>query len=104
FGLVDMRLQCKPGKATLRLNNKFTENPDELVLHLPWFMDVHSLTADGKTITPKQSATSIPIGTNTVEINWTRKQGVQPLSYEKAVIDYKKEYRRRYEEFLSKGK
>lgn len=103
FGQVNFALSCEPEAAALALNNQFIENPKELILHLPWFMEVSSIQADGKSMPVKNSMVSLPVETRRVEIKWRRKTEAPSLSYQTAVDDYKREYRRRYEEFLMKG-
>ena len=104
FGEVNMELKCKPGKAELKFNNSFVDNPESMILHVPWFMDLHSVTAGGKKLDVRGSIVKLPIETKKVEITWSKKSRTSSLSYAKAVEDYKKEYRKRYEEFLKTGK
>ncbi len=103
FGQVNFELSCEPEAAVLSLNNQFINRPKELVLHLPWFMEVSSVQVDGKAMPAKNVTVSLPIETRRVEIQWRRKAEAPNLNYETAVADYKREYRRRYEEFLMKG-
>jgi hypothetical protein len=44
-----------------------------------------------------------PLPPQDVEINWTERPDVEPLSYSRAVENYKAEYRRRYAHFLETG-
>lgn len=104
FGTVNAALKCTSGKAVLTFNNEFSDAPEAIVLHLPWFMHVGSIHADGKAVLEKASAVTLPAGTRRVEIAWSKKPESPSLSYAKAVEEYKKEYRKRYEEFLRTGK
>ena len=103
FGQVNFVLECKSAEAVLTLDNKFSERPGEIVVHLPWFMEVRDVLADGKKAVPVNSAVVLPADTRTVQFTWSRKGATPNLSYAQAVQDYKREYRRRYEEFLMKG-
>jgi len=105
FGPVSFNLTSRGGKGILRVDSKFTEKLKAIVLHLPWFLDVRGLKADGKSLTPgKDGAVVLPPDVRTVEFSWTKHKNAPALSYAKAVQDYKKEYRRRYEEFQKNGK
>ncbi len=103
FGQVSFDFKFASGRATLTLDNRFSDKPQAIVLHLPWFMNVSSVTADGKPIAMKAGAVSLPIATRGVEIVWTRKSGAPALSYANAVRDYQTEYAKRYQEFLRTG-
>ncbi len=103
FGQVNFTLECKPTGAVLTFNNNFIEKPKEIIVHLPWFMEVRRVMSDGKAVAHKNSVVVLPVDTRTVELHWIRKEGIAKLSYQQAVEDYKREYRRRYEVFLMKG-
>jgi hypothetical protein len=101
FGPVAFTLeQPQAGVATLHLHAAFTTPPAAIVVHLPWFVDVQSATADGKPVHPAQGALTIPAGTRTVELHWTVKPGTPQLSYDHAVAAYKAEYARRYQALM----
>jgi hypothetical protein len=101
FGPVAFTLeQPQAGVATLHLHAAFTTPPAAIVVHLPWFVDVQSATADGKPVHPAQDALTIPAGTRTVELHWTVKPGTPQLSYNHAVAAYKAEYARRYQALM----
>ncbi len=102
FGTVNFDFQFSDESAILNLNNNFNVKPAKLILHLPWFMSVKELKADGKKLTPKDNSVGLPINCKQVSISWQRSSD-ENLSYQKTVDDYKKEYRKRYEEFLRNG-
>ena len=104
FGEVNFDLSFRKGGATLKMNNRFRNNPDSLVLHLPWFVDIKSVIADGKKVPVAGSMVCLPIETNIVEISWNKKAGIPPLNFESTVKKYVKAYRERYDEFLKRGK
>ncbi len=104
FGEVNFVLAFRKGGATLTLNDSFTSSPEHLVLHLPWFMEVKSVTADGKDLKISDSEVNLPLNSRKVEIEWVRKGDVPALSYEDAVRNYEKEYREKYEKFLETGR
>ena len=103
FGQVNFELKSALGGAVLTLENKYIEQPRELVLHIPWFMNVQSVSADGRRIPVSGPAVTLPAEVREVRIRWSKKTHTPPLSYENAVTDFKKEYRRRYGEFVKNG-
>lgn len=104
FGEVNFDLEFGRDGATLTLNNHFTKSPKTLVLHLPWFMRMESVTADGKLLKADESSVDLPLNANKVKIVWEKRAGIRGFSYETAVKNYENEYRERYEEFLKTGK
>ncbi len=103
FGQVNFDLDTAPGQATLTLNNNFTQAPRAIVMHLPWFMEVTGVSADGKPAVIKDRTVTLPPTTRKVEMTWTKKPGTPALSYASAVREYKAEYARRFNEFLRTG-
>lgn len=104
YGEVNFVLAFKNDGATLSLDNHFTRDPKNLILHLPWFMRVKSITADGKALRIKDSAVRLPIDAKKVEIVWSKKTGTLPMSYKNAVSKYERKYREKYLQFLKTGK
>jgi hypothetical protein len=101
FGPLGFTLeQTQAGQATLHLHTAFTTPPAAIVVHLPWFVDLESASADGKAVHPAQGALSIPAGSRTLELHWTVKANTPQLSYERAVAAYKSEYARRYDALM----
>ncbi len=98
FGLVAFTLtQPSANEATLHLDTAFTTTPHSIVVHLPWFIQLSSATADGKTILPESGSLSIPPATKSVTLHWTMKPGMPKMSFAKTVKDYEAEYARRYQ-------
>jgi hypothetical protein len=104
FGTVNLEMRFSDGGATLRLDNRFRDVPQQLVLHLPWFMNVSAVTADGKKLAVSNQAVVLPGNAKEVQIAWQKKSDAPALSYENAVKEYKTEYRRRYEQWMKTGK
>jgi hypothetical protein len=102
FGQVNFDLRCRGDRASLELKTEFVEKPKTIVLHLPWYMNVRSVKADGKVMKVKGGAVNLPAGTRKVDLQWSKKK-TPVLSYANAVREYRKEYRRRYEAFLKNG-
>jgi hypothetical protein len=98
FGSMAFALeQPAADEAVLHLKPKFTAPPRQIVIHLPWFVDLRSATADGKPVEAADGAITVSAGTREIRFHWTVKPGTPHLSYEQAVEDYKAEYARRYQ-------
>ena len=98
FGAVAFTLdQPSAEEAVLHLNPDFTRPPQTIVVHLPWFVELKSATADGKAIRAAGGALAVSPETRKVDIRWTLKPNGPRLSYDRAVADYKAEYARRYQ-------
>lgn len=104
FGQVNLRLQATgEGQARLSLDNRFTRTPGQVVLHLPWFLEVSRVVVDNRPVVVDGAAVRVPAGAKEVVLNWKKRSGVSSLSYAQTVADYKSEYRRRYAAMLQTG-
>lgn len=104
FGKVEFKLaQPSAGEAVLSLKTEFTAAPRDIVVHLPWFVDVLNASADGKAIRAANGVLAVPPGTKEIVLHWTVRPTAPHLSYESAVDDYKAEYARRYETLMHGG-
>jgi hypothetical protein len=104
FGTVAFTLeQPEAGEAVLHLETAFTSAPSQIVVHLPWFVDLRSATADGKPVQSANGALVLPAGVKELRLHWTVKPNTPQLSYQRTVEDYKAEYARRYQ-ILMHGK
>ena len=107
FGPVSVELQVNSTLDywgwQLRLENQFWEAPEQVVIRIPWFYEVEKAEADGQAVEPRQGELRLSPQTRDVKVRGRIKPGTRELSYERAVKDYKKEYRKRYEEFLRTG-
>ncbi len=101
FGTVSLTLdQPSDSSATLHIDSNWVEPPKHIILHLPWFMKITSVAADGKDVSVSNDAVALPSGTRMVRIAWSRRQDAPKLSYQQAVDAYKAEYSRRYNEYM----
>jgi hypothetical protein len=104
FGKVEFKLtQPSAGEAILSLKTEFTAAPREIVVHMPWFVDVQNATADGKAIRAAHGMLTVPPGTKEIRLRWTIRRRAPALSYKGAVEDYKAEYARRYQTLMHGG-
>ncbi len=101
FGPIAFTLiQPAAGEAILHLDPAFTAPPKQIVVHLPWFVDLTSATADGKAIQPSNGALAVSAGVKEIDLHWTVKANTPALSYAQTVDDYKAEYARRYQQLM----
>ena len=104
FGPVAFTLdQPQEDEAVLHLDAHFSYPPRQVILHLPWFMDLKSANADGKRLQATEGALSVPAATRTIELRWSLNPGTPHLSYASAVAAYEAEYSRRYDALMHKG-
>jgi len=102
FGNIDFSLEVEKESAQLKLNPRFREEPGQIILHIPWFVDVSEALADGQKIEPEGNIFRLNPQTKTVTLHWAKKL-VGALNYDHFVQEYIKEYRAKYKEFLKKG-
>lgn len=97
FGEVGFQLtQPSADEARLQLDTHFTHGPKDLVVHLPWFMEVKSAEADGHALSPNAGVLTVPANTKEVRVHWSLRPDAPQMSYQKTVDAYKAEYARRY--------
>jgi hypothetical protein len=87
---------CGRSVAVPRLNTKFATAPRQIIVHLPWFVDLKSTTADGKAVLASDGTIALRPEAREIHLHWAIKPGTPHLSYERAVETYKAEYARRY--------
>jgi hypothetical protein len=108
FGTVNFTETFGAAGADISLDNSFAFAPETLYVHIPWFVKAKKITADGKSATLTNYhgdwRAAIPVSAKHVHIDWTKTAGAKPMNYDLAVKAYKKEYKERWEKFLSTGK
>lgn len=105
FGNVSFTLHAtSESAATLKLETHFSGAlPDHIVLHVPWFMQVRSVSVDGHTAHAADGVIELPRDAKVVQLSWSRRPGSPAMSFAKAVSDYKREYAQHYDEYLRTG-
>jgi hypothetical protein len=104
FGTLSFQLATKGTRAELDIHSAFTRSPRALLFHFPWFMDVRSITIDGKSVAVGENGfQKLDPQTKKVVVQWTSRKNAGALSYARAVQDFKREYSRRYGKFRTSG-
>ena len=103
FGQVNYRVEFSQAGAEFTLENHFTSPPEQIVLHIPWFVKVTSVVADGARLQVEGSIVRLPPHMQRIQIVWKRLPLTKPLSFEQAVRDYELDYKRHYDAFPSTG-
>ena len=104
FGTTDFTLQATSEKAAVfTLKSTWQSAPRALILHLPWFMQTESATAEGNTLKIDGDTIQLPVDAREIRLRWHRRPGSSEMSYAKTVASYKQEYRKRYEHLLNTG-
>lgn len=104
FGPLAFTLdQPSAGQAILHLSAQFTAPPKEIVVHLPWFVELKSAAADGKPLAAHDGTLIVGPDTRTIDLQWTVKSSTARMSYKQVVAAYEAEYARRYRELMHGG-
>lgn len=97
FGPVAFTLdQPSDSAAVLKIDARFDRAPKSLVVHLPWFVDLQSATADGRPVTASHGALTLPSTTREVRLHFKIPPDASHMNYEHVVDGYKAEYTHRY--------
>lgn len=102
FGPVGLTMSTTRGRSVLEISGEFRVKPRNVIVHIPWFLEVQEVVADGKPVTFRDRRITLSADVRTVEMKWVRTSEAH-ASYDSAVRDFKDEYRRRYEQFLIHG-
>jgi hypothetical protein len=89
--------------ATLHLQPAFTQPPAHLYLHIPFFMQLTSISANGRVLHAVNNVVELPAAASTLHLTWHKLPSTPALSYNQAVSNYKRDYATHYEDFLRTG-
>ena len=96
FGKVDARLtRVEPDRVLIRILPKWTEPPEEIVIHIPWYREVTGTSAGELRKGPGDTVLVLPPDEGSVLIEWRKKSEPVDYSYDKAVDDLMSEYEMR---------
>ena len=80
----------------LHLYPGFIAPPRQIVVHLPWFVELQSATVDGALVKASGGTLAVSAAAKEIRLRWNLKPNTPYLSYDRAVREYKAEYARRY--------
>lgn len=114
FGKLNFSLIPTKTGAHFEWTGKFRNPPEEIVVHVPWFVFLKSVTVNGKTYSVKKSGGLSREGfpkigsdrivlspkTHSAEIAWQRNSRPDDFSYPVFVENYKREFARKYKRYL----
>ena len=103
FGEVNYTVRFSHAGGEFTLDNRFTSPPEHIVVHIPWFVKATSVVADGARLQLEGSIVRVPPHVQRIQIVWMQRPLTKQLSFEQAVRDYKRQYKRHYDAFLSTG-
>jgi hypothetical protein len=104
FGPMNLMATFTAQGMELHLDDHFRTAPEQIRLHLPWFVKATSVLVDGKPVTANGQEISLPPKARRIVIDW---QATQPdlssWSYDAAVQRFKNEWRERQQTASSTG-
>jgi hypothetical protein len=103
FGIISATLKSSPEGLSLIINPEFINPPRQLVVHIPWFYEIREALVDGQQVPVDNDAIRITSGIHDISLKGRINPDTSPISYQRAVEDYKQEYAHRYDEFIRTG-
>ena len=74
-----------------------------MVIRVPWFYETRAAEADGRRLAIADGRLSVAPDTREIKVTGRLRPSAAELSFERTVVQYKQEYRKRYAEFLRTG-
>lgn len=99
FGMINLSAKARVDGLNLEFSPSWTEPPELIQLHLPFFANVSSVLIDGCPVSYNKDFVYLPKQKCNVNISWHIDPSIE-YSYEKFVEDYKMEYKQRYDEYI----
>lgn len=101
FGISNFDVQFSKNHAEVSIKNNYLTKPNNIIIHLPWFLDVVKVTADGELISVIDNSINLEPDVNIVKIHYSDISQLPEMNYKKYVEDYKHEYKKRYHEYYT---
>ena len=102
MGAISATLRFTNDGAAFSLDSQFRSQPKTIVLHIPYFVELTSFETDAGESRRENDVIVLSPDVTAVVLKW-REEDVEPLSYATVVEDYKREYARRYQEYVAAG-
>ncbi len=103
FGPLTFTVKAAADSVVLEVEPPGRNAPRQVLVRIPWFFDLATATADGRPAAVESGHVVLAPSVRTVTLAGRIKPDAPAWSYQRAVHDYQREYRRRYEEFLRTG-
>jgi len=103
FGPVSAILKAGAEGWEVKLDHRFRQPPQRVVIRVPWFYDLRTAEADGRPLPIAEGKLVVGPNTRQIKVAGRIRPGTPPMSFERTVEEYKAEYRKRYEQFLRSG-
>jgi hypothetical protein len=103
FGPLTFKLQAAADSLRLELAGPTRNPPKRILVRIPWFFELSRATVDGQPAKVHAGHVVLASGVRQVALAGRIKPDTPAMSYQQAVADYQREYRRHYEEFLRTG-
>ncbi len=103
FGPLTLTVKADSTGWTMDLANQFWEQPQRMVVSIPWFYEADQILVDGKAVQASQGKVVVTPNVKKIRVNGKIKPGTPEMSFARAVADYKQEYQKRYQRFLQTG-
>jgi hypothetical protein len=103
FGPLDFRVKADSKGWTVDLGHDFWQQPERVILTIPWFYQADRVEIEGKVVQPTTGKVQVPVTAKQIRVDGRIRPGTPVMSFDQAVTDYRQEYRRRYELFLRTG-
>ena len=101
FGTVNFEMVVQGRGAVLTMDNNFSQTPENLLVHIPWFVNFSKIIADRTELDVSGAVITVPPGTKEVIFRWKHKPQYRHYSYRRAVKNYLNEYQRKYIHFTN---
>jgi hypothetical protein len=101
-GTVSASMTFAADGASVKYKSDYRTPPRSLVLHVPYFVELTSCTAQGGTARVEKDHVVLSPGVTSVDLKWTVREHPD-LSYERIVSSFRDEYARRYADYVKNG-
>lgn len=103
-GPMTIRASFREDGAAISIGNNFRTPPRQLVLHVPYFVEVQDVEADTDWTLVNGERILLPPETTGVTLTWSWREEAGHLNFDMAVRDYLDEYAARFEQYTAEGK
>jgi hypothetical protein len=90
YGPVSFTETILEDGAEIVISNEFRYSPESLVLHLPYFAKVSKVKVDGKSVSVKNNAVTLPVTARNVRLYWKTDPQKMAFTYDKYLAAFRK--------------